>query len=1118
MINTPQAPYFDDYNVEKNFLKILFKPKLSVQTRELEQMQSMFQEQLQTIASQIFKNGSVVSGGKFYFKPKVDYVKLDQEYNSQTFNFEIFKNRYVYGLTNNISARVFNGWNQTDTDTASIYVDYLNTGDSQVQSFQPEEVIQLVSRGYFSLLSGNVSVGDTLQGTDPQGGATAKVININNNEYEILYTSSNTFLIGEQIIDQETSANLVFNSGESVIYKARVKSLSDDPEPVGFGSAVYVDAGIYYIDGYFVYTDNQSKIISRYSTSTNARVGFEKQVQIITSDEDPSLLDNAGGYPNYNAPGADRLKIKLVLDYYNLMETPSENFVEIITIENSTVTGNASLDKKYSEILDTMARRTYDESGNYTVRPFMIDIQEFLDDGTNNGVYKPEDFAYDTPEEANNASVKVFGLPAPGISHRIPGGVKYYPYSTQEEFLDACKMRLAIGVEPGKAYVMGYEIDHIAKEWLPVLKARDTKLLNNSSTNVFYGNYIKANNLIGLPNIYEHQEVQLSSDTVFTANTNIIGTARIYAFEVDNGVPGNADCVYRIYLENIVMNDDADFSTAVNSLGTGTNFAAKPIKQNGVITFNNIDSTPLIIPFEKNMVSNVSDASYDYKKMFNGTVLASGDQTHGIITLPVDTQARFVNVQNDKDYLITILSGTMMGDIININDITVTREPSGNLTLSDLPQNTIGQSYRIIATLHSSADHIKTKTLHANTEFIYTGSDYDEIVLNHVDGYRLIGIYDSEDPSTTPTTASTNITDNYEFDDGQRDTYYDLARIKLKDGVIAPTGQVLVVYDYFSHTAGDYYTVDSYTGIDYEDIPVYVNESGIYELKDCLDFRGDVDENGSGEFTTLSLPNLLENNSIFESDLVYYLPRLDLLELDYRGIFSVKYGTSSEDPQYPVGSSNSMTLYYIAMPAYTESAKDVVQIYCENKRYTMRDIGNLDNRITTIENYIMLNGQEDSTNNLQIFDQNGYECIKTGFVVDIFVNHDYGDTSSTGYRCSMDTDSGILRPDYKLHTINLEKSNTRQSTIIEENGKFMIPYTTKSYISNSVNTSYIAINSNKFVQWEGNVVLNTTLSTVYNPSNISSINFGSSSIIKPNAGIYNTVRNSWLGVVSALNS
>ncbi len=1108
MINTPQAPYFDDFNVEKNFLKILFKPKLSVQTRELEQIQSMFQNQIETLASQIFKNGSVVSGGKFYFKDKVNYVKLDSEYNSQTFNYDIYKNRYVCGLTNNITARIFNGWNQNTTDTASIYVDYLNSGTNQVQTFQPDEVIQLVSRAYLSLLSGNVNIGDTLQGLDPEGGATAKVININNNEYEVLYTSNNTFLTGEQIVDQETSANLVFNSGESIIYKAKVKSLSDDPAPVGFGTAVYVDAGIYYIDGYFVYTGNQSKVISPYSTYTNARVGFEKEVVIITSDEDTSLLDNAGGYPNYNAPGADRLKINLVLNYYNLYETPSENFVEIITIENTVVTGNSSLDKKYSEIIDTMARRTYDESGNYTVKPFLIDIREFLDDGTNNGIYKPEYFGYDTQQEAVNAGIQVFNLQDPVPTHIY--GIKYYPYSTHEDYLEACENRLAIGVEPGKAYVMGYEIDQIAKEWFPVLKARDTKVLNNSSTSIFYGNYIQVNNITGLPNIFEHQLVQLSTDETFTADTNIIGTARIYAFEVDSGVPGNPNCVYRVYLENINMTS-GEFSTDVKSIGYQSSFSAKTIMQNGTIQFNNINNNTLIFPFEKDMISSVSDASYDYKKVFNGTVTANADLSAGQFTLPVDAYSRFVNTQDDKNYLITILSGTLAGTIINISDTIVTREASGYLTISGLDQNTIGQSYMVIATLHRSSDNIKMKTLHTNTEFITSSGSYNEIVLNHIDGYRLVGVYDSGDPDVVPTTNSTNITENYDFDNGQRDTYYDLARVILKEGVIAPVGQVLVVYDYFSHGPGDYFTVDSYADIDYTDIPAYTNETGVYELKNCIDLRGRVDENGSGSFTSLDLPCLLQNNNIFESDLEYYLPRLDLLELDYRGNFNIKYGTSSDDPQYQIGSINSMTLYYLAMPAYTERPEDVVRIYCENKRYTMRDIGNLDDRITAVENYIMMNGQEGDTNNLQIYDPNGYQCIKTGFIVDIFINHDYGDDTANGYRCSVDPDSGVLRPDYKLNVLQLEKSNTRQSTVVEESGMYMIPYTSKSYISNSVNTSIIALNTNKLVEWEGNVVLNTTLSTVYNNNGITSINYGYPTTLRPNASVYNRVGYSWIG-------
>ena len=1114
MINTPQAPYYDDFNVEKNFLKILFKPKLSVQTRELEQLQSMFQNQVETLASQIFQNGSVISGGKFTFKEKVNYVKLNSEYNSQTFNYNIFKDRYVYGTTTKILARVFNGWSQSANETASIYLDYLTSGENQEQTFQPEEVLQLVSVVYMSKISGNIAIGDHLRGDE--SGAQATVVNISNNEYEVIFTTANTFTTGEQIIDTTTSSYYLCTATESTIYKAQVKSLSDDENAIGFGSAVYVDEGIYYIDGYFVHTDNQSKIISNYTTNTNARVGFEKEVQIITSNEDPSLLDNANGYPNYNAPGADRLKINLVLNYYNLYETPSENFVEVITIEDSTVTGNSSINQKYADIIDTMARRTYDESGNYTVKPFLIDIHEFLDNGENNGIYKEEHFGYATQGEALNASMQVFGLPAPGSSHIY--GTKYYPYATHEDYLDACRNRLAIGIEPGKAYVMGYEIDHISKTWLPVLKARDTKTMNNSATNIFYGNYIKVNNLKGLPNIYNHQAIQLSSDSSFTADTHIIGSAKVYAFEYESGTIGDSNAVYRVYLEDISMTS-GEFATDVNSIGVSQSFSATPIKTNGSIIINSIDNTQLIFPFEKSMVASVTDASYDYKKIYTGTVTASSGL--GTFTISPDTNSRFDNIQTPSNYLITILSGSMMGDIINLNDIAVSQDASGNLTFSGLDVNTIDQTYMVIATLHKTNNNVKTKTLYTYVDFVKATGPFNEIILNHCDGYQLHGVYDSEDPNEVPTVNSKNITDNYDFDDGQRDTYYDLARITLKDGAIPPTGQVLVVYDYFAHSAGDYFTVDSYEGIPYEEIPIYESEKGIYELRTCLDLRGRIDENGSGEFNSSTLPNIIQNSSIFESDLDYYLPRLDILELDYRGGFNIKYGTSSDDPQYPIGSVNSMTLYYLAMPAYTEDPDDVVRIYCENKRYTMRDIGNIEDRVTAIENYIMMNTFEMDTNNIQIYDLAGYECIKTGFIVDIFINHDYGDSTLVGYRCSIDPESGILRPDFKLHTIDLIKSNTRQSTVLEEGGLYMIPYTVKDYITNSINTTYVPINSNKIVEWEGNVVLNKTLVTIYNDVGATTINYGSSAASTTSTTsssakkkIYTRFFRSWLGTSS----
>ena len=64
---------------------------------------------------------------------------------------------------------------------------------------------------------------------------------------------------------------------------------------------------------------------------------------------------------------------------------------------------------------------------------------------------------------------------------------------------------------------------------------------------------------------------------------------------------------------------------------------------------------------------------------------------------------------------------------------------------------------------------------------------------------------------TAVTAGSEVVTSRFTLDTGQRDNFYDIARIVRKPGSSAPLGRLLVVYDYFSHGAGDAFTVDSYS-------------------------------------------------------------------------------------------------------------------------------------------------------------------------------------------------------------------------------------------------------------------------------------------------------------------
>ena len=59
------------------------------------------------------------------------------------------------------------------------------------------------------------------------------------------------------------------------------------------------------------------------------------------------------------------------------------NFIEIAEIRNGVVRETNS-NTQYNPLSDELARRTYDESGDYYVKPFSVFCKESLNDGINN--------------------------------------------------------------------------------------------------------------------------------------------------------------------------------------------------------------------------------------------------------------------------------------------------------------------------------------------------------------------------------------------------------------------------------------------------------------------------------------------------------------------------------------------------------------------------------------------------------------------------------------------------------------------------------------------------------------------------------------------------------------
>lgn len=406
--NLNVSPYYDDFDVNKDFYRVLFRPGYSIQSRELTTLQSILQNQVESIGKNIVKEGSMVVPGEVSYNNSYNYIKISSF--SQGFALSQFIGATLTGETTGVTAKVINTSDETSEDAVTLYVNYVSSGTSNTNRvFQEGEILS----------------------TDIVGAPTA-VVGITGSTKPTVYRP-----VG-------STSELVQNSA------------------VGKGSAVFVQEGIYFTNGHYVRNATQTLIIDKYSTTPTCRVGFLVQEEVITPEEDESLNDNAAGYSNYAAPGGHRLKITLTLASREIDSVVESNFIELLRIRNGII--ERKIEKKnWSDLEEILARRTYDESGDYIVKNYTVDLKEHKNNGTNNGFYSldPEDNLYN-------------GL-------------------TSSESDDS----MVAAISPGKAYVRGYEIENVGTKFKTISKARDTFVKERSSLTVPTGSFLNVQNVYG---------------------------------------------------------------------------------------------------------------------------------------------------------------------------------------------------------------------------------------------------------------------------------------------------------------------------------------------------------------------------------------------------------------------------------------------------------------------------------------------------------------------------------------------------------------------------------------------------------------------------------------------
>ena len=391
---------------------------------------------------------------------------------------------------------------------------------------------------------------------------------------------------------------------------------------------------------------------------------------------------------------------------------------------------------------------------------------------------------------------------------------------------------------------------------------------------------------------------------------------------------------------------------------------------------------------------------------------------------------------NTNWIIINDTDSTSGGEIVTVGNIAITNA-SQTATITGLTAQN-GDTLRLIAPFIRTANH-KTKALSGNTDIAFNaGTDYSSILpansLQKADVHELVSVVE--------TSGGADVTTHFDLDNGQRDDFYDVGRVKLKTtSNYTAAAALTVTYKYFSHSAGDFFTVDSYTGvIDYDKIP----KVGNIELRSAVDFRPRQDDSG-GNFTgTGAVVSVAPSRfTQFETDIQFYLPRIDKVYLDSNGVFGIAEGVPSRYPEPPEIPSNSMHLYTMTIPAYTLTADEVKIDFVDNRRYTMRDIGKIDKRINQIEYYSVLSFLEAEAQNKQILDSNNDSRWKSGFLVDAFSNTRMSNSSSVEYRAAVDIKNRILRPGFGQG--NAALAYHASSTTTKTGDLVTLPYTYKYY-------------------------------------------------------------------------
>lgn len=940
------APYFDDFDVEKQFYKILFKPAYAVQARELTQLQTILQSQIEQFGDNIYQEGSIIKGCNFTDLNGLQYVKLVDKTG-----FDVTS--YVSGPSTDTILGV-----ETDID---VVYELVGTQSGLVAS------IIAATRGFE---------------TRPPDLNTFYINYLTTNEA----AGNKAFLPGENLtITRKKYNGSTLYSTEPNIANINV-TLQSNPTGKSFG--IQASQGIIFQKGHFLFAADQILIVDKYSDQPDdVSVGYEVSESLVTALQDNSLYDNANGSANENAPGADRLKmIPTLVAKSTAVADVDPAFFTLIRYQNGSAVQLRDV-SQFNSIAEELAKRTYEESGNYLVDKFGVTVDRRNGD-------------------------------------------------------------LTALVSKGTAYVKGFRVENSGKIDLTIDQVAATEIVQNVGTAVDYGSYvtITAADING-----DVGDLQYTSAVLQTAGGSPIGSAivknitptKLYLFgiEMANNTVSFADV-------ELIVAGSGTISIAANSV-LKEKTKAPMIFPTGTKYLK--ETTDMIVPTRvMENVSVTGSGSGPYTIVLNAGPNEDFVTNQDDIVF-VDVSSTYFAVSNVSisggGTIMTVTLDTPLAPgiapdpagVIYYNKRLLTAEPHNKLAVAPY----IKVNYQTAKSLYS----LGFPDVYA-IEDIYDGAtgvrytDSFKLNTNQNDHYYDISYmeYIPGRPAPANNTLLTIKLNAFQINTSTGEYFFSINSYPIDDTTDPlPAGKIRSsdLYTYRGTNGNLYNLRESF------DFRPYIDKDGSVDYTDTSASSAGTVSTDVGAYPlsfsggAYSIP---PTQSGITSDQEHYLARVDLITIDSYGKLAIVKG---EEATYPVAAKISADEFIVSeifipgFPALTqaEAAAQGKFNYAVRvtprgtKNYTMRDIEKLERRVESMEYYVSLNQLEQETENMLILDENGLSRFKNGYVVDPFNDTRFADLDNPNYSAAIHFDKSILTPAVTTFPLELKYKSSSNATI-----------------------------------------------------------------------------------------